>query len=245
MSNEREPIEAVFVDTLSGILDKIHVKDKMKSSFDKWKEYAFDVLSFLDFITDEMEWQITLVIGREGSGKTCGIRTLDPNTTVLFNCDKKPLTFVKDGKVGNYYYNKDSKPSNYYTPSNLDEIKRTMKAMKSKGHNPHVFILGHPEIYKDVNESASQRLRVLGKAAHKHNLEGRVVTCLYTHVDPSLDVNDPNRWCFITQNNGSNSARSMMGMFPPLIPNDFQYVLDVLNGKRKGDELPEGFTLGQ
>lgn len=57
-----------------------------------------------------------LVMGESGSGKTTSIRTLDPKTTLVIDCDKKGLSFKGWKKL----YNKQNK--NYIKTSNVDII---------------------------------------------------------------------------------------------------------------------------
>jgi hypothetical protein len=59
-----------------------------------------------------------LILGESGTGKSCAIRTLPPEETILINVNNKPLPFrghkakykqlSEDGLTGNYYKSDDS-----------------------------------------------------------------------------------------------------------------------------------------
>jgi hypothetical protein len=61
------------------------------------------------------------VMGQSGSGKSTGIRTLDPSTTIIINADKKALPW----KGWKHQYNTESK--NYAVISDKDKILQALQ----------------------------------------------------------------------------------------------------------------------
>ena len=75
--------------------------------------------------------KLVFIVGPTGSGKSTGIRNLDPKTTVLMNSDQKDLPFRQFGKS----YNKEMK--NYKKSSDLKVIKKLMLKL-NEPENAHV-----------------------------------------------------------------------------------------------------------
>ena len=121
----------------------------------------------------------------------------------------------------------DNSKKNYKVVSGYDEVKSQLKGInsKSKGHLI-VFILGHVEDYKSLGVD-KQRLKVLGKMATKHNIEGSVSHTYYTNIDVTKPLLDPTRYRLSTTNSGFNTARSPQGYWETeFIPNDYQLIID-------------------
>lgn len=236
-------VKTLIIDSLSGLLDKAltrYIRSKGKANYDKWTDWGTELLELTHIMTAEYGWEVTMVIGKEGSGKSVAARNLPPETTVYFNSDSKPLHFISDdGKLTSRGYTPENK--NYFEVTSIEGLLNTLKLIHSKGHRPRVFLLGHVDTYRDQHDVMSQRLRVLGKMAHKHNIEGATNNCFYTEVR-NTEADDLNRYVFLTRNSGSNTARSMMGLFPTYIPNDFQLINDILDGVKTKEDLPEGFN---
>lgn len=235
-------IDTLIIDSVTGFLDKKytkHLKTVGKANYDKWTDWGVEVLDLTHTITATYGWETVIVIGREGTGKSVAGRNLPPDRTVYFNLDSKPLHFVNDeGKVTSREYNKENK--NYFEITDTSQLFATMDLIHKKRHRPRVFILGHVDTYRDKNDMQAHRLRILGNLAHKHNIEGCTNNCFYTEVRQHAE-DDLNRFTFVTKNDGFNTARSLMGMFPKYIPNDFQLVNDILDGVKTKEDLPEGF----
>ena len=67
-----------------------------------------------------------LVIGESGAGKTTSIRTLDPKTTFVIDCDRKGLSFKGWKKIYN------AKNKNYIATSNLETIWGYLKRISNQ-----------------------------------------------------------------------------------------------------------------
>jgi len=89
-----------------------------------------------------------------------------------------------------------------------------------------VITFAHTEDNYDSNSVLQTSFKVVGGKLIGQNIkpEARFTTVLYTEV--YMKDEQPN-YCFLTQNNGTNTCKSPQGMFEDLrIPNDLQYVLD-------------------
>ena len=81
-------IRTITVDTLTQIQENEYMTDKKKPGHDKWKDYAITLHSFIIALQDQ-GFEIILIIGPPGTGKSSGMATLDPNTNIWFNADNK------------------------------------------------------------------------------------------------------------------------------------------------------------
>jgi hypothetical protein len=85
-----------------------------------------------------------------------------------------------------------------------------------------VVFMGHTEYYQD-NSITKQRLLTGGAKLTKLNLEGKLTYTLYTSVE--FESGKP-EYYFVTQTDGTTSARSPEGCFEFRIPNDLNYVIN-------------------
>lgn len=197
----------------------------------------------------------TLILGESGTGKTCSLRNLDPAKCLLIQPVRKPLPFRNQGwqeigknKPGNIYVT--SKPENIlmamrrssaeiiivddwqYILANQFMDRRNEKsfekftAIGGSGFdiaqsaseldpNKRVYILAHTQ----TDEFGRTRIKTLGKLLdEKIVVEGMFTTVLRTAVENGS-------YYFSTQNNGSDTVKSPMGMFEQLlIENDLAQV---------------------
>lgn len=89
-----------------------------------------------------------------------------------------------------------------------------------------VFILGHVQSSYDTDGSLRTEFKVIGGKliGEKIEVEGMFTNVLYTEV--VMKEGKP-EYFFLTQNNGKNTCKSALGLFPELrIPNDFKIVLE-------------------
>jgi len=86
-----------------------------------------------------------------------------------------------------------------------------------------VFVMGHPEVDTDSLGNKQVKLRTIGKMMDSYiSIEGLFTVVLFTNVSKTGDTMD---YTFVTQNTGSNTGKSPMGMFDSLyIPNDLETV---------------------
>ena len=220
-----------IVDTVNAIQNNQYMRmldRKTGVTRDKWMDFGVDIYCFLDDLKAR-GIEIILVLGYEGSGKSYGIKTLNPETTKWFHADNKPPTFK--GGLSGYFENRDlTKPKpNYQVPKTYSDIITWIDKGREKGviaSNLKVFILGHIEDFKTADGEMRQRLKVLGNMATKMNIEGSVTHCYYTEI---TKMGDKLEFKLRTQNSGFNTGRSPDEMFnDTYIPNDFQLILDAI-----------------
>lgn len=218
-------IRTVVIDTINQLMNDQHIalmeQKNRGANYDEWRDFAVDILDLYSFIKKLPNAVPIQVLGYEGSGKTVGGSFLNPEETVWFNVDKKPLSFVGARKL----YNAANK--NYLEPSSYKEVKDTLKLIHDVSKKPLiVFMLGHVEDYKAKDDKIRQRLKVIGKLANKYNIEGALSHCYYTHVDEDLKHTDPERYKLRTVS-VNDTARSPMGMWDSeFIPNNLQAIVD-------------------
>ena len=83
-------VRSIVVDTLTGIMDELYMTDSVKPTHDIWKDWAQTTWGFCSALQD-MGFELILVVGDPGTGKTLGIRTLPEKTNILYNSDNKNL----------------------------------------------------------------------------------------------------------------------------------------------------------
>lgn len=205
-----------------------HLQKKGKAGFDEWRNYGVEILDLVQFIKqlkskDGLDCVPVFILGFEGTGKSMGARKLDHESNLWINCDKKPLPFMGWRKL----YSPDNK--NYTNEkTTYKHIKEycSMVANQCVGVPPIVFILGHLENYKAGQEDF-QRLKVLGKMAHKFNLEGQTVHTYYTQIDGTESLDSLDRYLLRAHNTGFDTARSPEGYFSEeTFQNNFQTIVD-------------------
>lgn len=217
-------IKSVVIDTLTAIQSNQWMEDKRKPGHDKWMDYGQAIYAFIHDL-QKLGFEIVLILGEPGTGKSSGMRTLETKTNVWYNADDKNPVWTG----GTAEYGKKSNPSQFHViPKSYTEIISHINGIKqAKGlaPNPIAFVLGHTESYK-VGVDTKERLKTLGVVATKMQLEGKMETVLYSRVE--MDNGKPS-FILETQNNGFNTARSHQGMFEGKIPNDYGMILEKLS----------------
>lgn len=170
-------------------------------------------------------FELVLILGEPGTGKSSGMRTLKHDTNIWYNADNKNPVW----EGGNAEYGKKVNPRTpfHIIPSSYKEIINHIDEGLSRGmfeNERYAFITGHIETFKSGNETM-QRLKVLGNMATKMQLEGKLESVFYSMVEKSTDGLS---YILETQNNGFNTARSPQNLFEPKISNDYQFVLEAL-----------------
>jgi len=191
----------------------------------------------------------TLVLGESGRGKSYSLRNLNPDTTLVIQTHKKPLPFRSNGlkafKIDNWQKIidciKNAVPNGkdvvviddfQYLMANefmrrssekgfdkFTEIGHNAWAvMKMAGEGPdnlRVYIMSHTE----QDGQGGVKAKTIGKMIdEKITMEG-----MFTIVLRAMVVDD--RYTFSTQNNGQDTTKSPVDMFPDrLIDNDLAAV---------------------
>lgn len=218
--------EVVVLDTINQIQNNKYMDMLDKNTMitrDKWKDFGVEIYMLYHFCK-ELGVEIVQVLGYEGSGKSYGIKFLNPETTLWLHADAKPITF----KGGRQAYSREK--GNYTEPNTYEKVEKFIKFANDnrvdKSKPLVVFILGHIEDFKSEDGIMRQRLKVLGNLATKLNIEGSLAHCYYTDISY---VEDKPKYSLNTQNSGYNTARSLEELFEtPLIPNNFQLVLEAI-----------------
>jgi hypothetical protein len=231
-------IQTICVDTLNaiqnnqymGMLDK-----KTMVSRDKWKDFGVEIYAFMVEDLQSMGFETVLVLGYEGSGKSYGIKFLEPETNVWFNADKKNPTFknIEFGEStvsARKVYGTKNKPTKFMPiPKTYSDISNYIKSIKDAellSDNPVAFIIGHVDDYKTSGGEIRQRLKTLGNLASKMNIEGSVEYCLYSKIIATGDKVD---FKLDTKNSGSNTARASEDAFTKrYIDNNFNDIYQAI-----------------
>ena len=221
--SEKQLVQSICVDTLTGIQTIQYMTDRKKPGHDKWKDYGQAIYSFMDELI-KLGFEIVLILGDPGTGKSSGMRTLEPGSNVWFNADAKNPVWVG----GRAEYGKKNNPKMPYhmIPTSYKEILDHVKMCMDKGifaEDKIAFITGHTETYKDGHEMKS-RLKTLGNMATNMQLEGRLETVMYSKVEK--DETGETQFLLHTMNDGLNTARSPMELFEAKIPYDYKFVRD-------------------
>jgi len=224
MSDQQKKIRSICVDTLTGIQNEQYMRDRKKPGHDKWKDYGQDIYTFMGDLSG-LGFELVLILGEPGTGKSSGMRTLEPNTNLWFNADNKNPVWI-GGKAE--YGTKVAPRFPFHT---VPHDYKTVTDMLVKGINNgnfeeqrFAFLTGHVETFKSGNETM-QRLKVLGNMATKMQLEGKLESVFYSAVEKD---SDGIKYILETQNNGFNTARSPQGLFEPKIENDYGLIVQKL-----------------
>lgn len=190
-----------------------------------------------------------MVVGASGSGKSTSLRNFEPDEVGIFNVAGKPLPFKKQlPSVDNASYElimktlkRNSKKAYIIDDSQYLMAFEAFDKAKLKGYDKFtdiavnfrnlistairetskdtvVYFLHHDEMAED----GSRKAKTLGKMLDNQLVvEGLFSIVLYTK-------RDADGYWFITNSDGSNSAKSPMDMFDMKIPNDLKKVDSII-----------------
>lgn len=189
---------------------------------------------------------VVLVCGSSGSGKSTSLRNFEADEVSIFNVAGKPLPFRKKlptlnnatyPQIEKLIMRKDGKKAYVVDDSQYLMAFESFEKANQRGYDKFVdiavnfknlittaimhtpkdtitYFLHHCELADDGNLKA----KTLGKMLDNQLvLEGLFSIVLYTKVDSE-------GYWFITNNDGTNTAKSPMDMFPKKIPNDLKMV---------------------
>ncbi len=219
-----EKVRTICIDTLTGIQNEIYMRESKAPNFDIWKDYGTSIWGLISDLQD-LGFQIIMVLGEPGTGKSTGMMTLPHNTNIWYNADNKNPVWVG----GKEEYGKKANPRVPYhiIPKSYADITNHIKMGLGKGmfeEDRYAILTGHIEDYKTGMET-KKRLKVLGKMATKMQLEGKLETVLYSEVRLNAGKTE---FVLTTMNDGTNTARSPMNLFESVIPNDYNLVITKL-----------------
>ncbi len=191
-----------------------------------------------------------LILGESGSGKSCSLRNFDPQEVGIFNVASKPLPFRKKMRVlndANYvdimavltknqsrcYIIDDAQylmafslfdranevGYKKFTDAAVDFYNLVQTVIKSTSDDTIVYFLQHIE----RDDSGRIKAKTAGKMLDNQlTLEGLFSIVLLCEAKGEEHY-------FITQSDGTSTAKSPMGMFESLkIDNDLKMVDDVI-----------------
>lgn len=217
-------IRTICVDTLTGIMNEMFMTSSKKPTHDKWADWGKGVWQLISALQDR-GFEIILILGEPGTGKSSGMRTLPSKTNVWFNADNKNPVW----EGGKKEYGKKMNPIMPYhlVPKNYNDIISHIDEIESRGmfeEEKYAILTGHTEDYKTGN-LVKRRLKILGNLGTKMQLEGRLETVLYSNV---IKEGSETKYVLETENDGFNTARSPMNLFEPVIDNDYSMVINKL-----------------
>lgn len=217
-------VRSICIDTLTGIQNELYMLSVQKPNHDKWKDWGQDIWR-LNTDLQNLGFETILVLGDPGTGKSTAMRNLPKDSNIWFNADNKNPVW----KGGREEYGRKTAPRMpfHVIPRSYADIINHLKEGLDRGmfeDQRFAFLTGHTEEYKKGND-IHYRLKTLGNLATKMQLEGKYETVLYTKA---LQEGGETRYVFETQNDGFNTVRSPMGLFEPIIDNDFNFVINKL-----------------
>ena len=223
MAEETVKVRSICIDTLTAIQTNQWMEDKRKPGHDQWMDYGQKIYEFIHDL-QELGFEIILILGEPGTGKSSGMRTLPHMSNIWYNTDEKNPVW----EGGKAEYGKKNAPNKYHLlPKSYKAIIDHIKLVKDNNgftEDKFAFILGHTETFKKGNDNL-ERLKTLGKVATKMQIEGKMETVLYSRVE--MESGKPT-YILETQNNGFNTARSPQGILEGKIPNDYNMIIEAL-----------------
>lgn len=231
-------IKTIVVDTLNaiqnnqymGMLDK-----KTMVTRDKWKDFGVEIYAFMVDDLQRLGFEVVLVLGYEGSGKSFGLKYLEPGTNIWYNADRKNPTF-KDVEFASQKFNarkvygtKIQQTPYMVFPTTYSDITNHIEGIQKQGllaEKRVAFLIAHVEDYKSEGGEMRQRLKTLGGLASKMNIEGSVENCFYTKINP---LGDKVEFKLDTVNTGTNTGRTLEQAFESrYIDNNYQLIYDAI-----------------
>lgn len=191
---------------------------------------------------------LVMVYGQSGTGKSTSLRNFDKDDVSVINVSGKPMPFKKHLPTVNTNdytsiikglpaiktpsividdatylmvdeFMRNAKVSGYQKYTDMAKnFSDLIEAARRLPEDKIVYFIGHSEQADDGRE----HFKTIGKMLDNYvTLEGKFVIVLKTIVKDG-------NYYFSTQNNGQDTVKAPMDMFPdPLIPNDLKAV-DVL-----------------
>jgi hypothetical protein len=218
-------IRTICIDTLTGIQNEMYMTDSKKPGHDKWADYGKGIWSMISAL-QERGFEIILILGEPGTGKSTGMRHLPSKTNIWYNADNKNPVW----EGGKAEYGKKTSPIAPYhiIPKTYQDVIDHLDiglAGDMFEEERFAILTGHTEDYKTGDGLTKRRLKVLGNLSTKMQLEGRLETVLYSNV---RKTGQGVEYVLETVNDGFNTARSPMNLFDSVIPNDYNEIINKL-----------------
>lgn len=203
---------------------------------------------------------LVMLYGQSGTGKSTSLRNFDPNEVAVINVSGKPLPFrtkMRTYNCDNYAKIQAAIASTDRKAIVIDDatylmVNAFMRSAKVTGYQKYtdmafdfnnlidfaaslpaekiVYFIGH----SDQADDGREHFKTIGKMLDNYvTLEGKFTIVLKTVVQDG-------KYGFVTQNNGQDTVKSPMGMFPSaVIDNDLKAV-DTIIRDYWGMDIPEG-----
>ena len=222
--SEKIKVRTITIDTLTGIQNEIYMASIKKPNYDKWTDFGKSIWQLITKL-QKFGFEIIMILGEPGTGKSTGMRNLPSKTNIWFNADNKNPVW----EGGKTEYGKKSAPIEPYhmIPKTYKNVTDHIKEGIDKGmfeEERYAILTGHIEEYK-TGSLNKKRLKVLGNLATKMQLEGKLETVMYAEVRKE---GEETQYVLTTENDGFNTARSHMNMFEPVIDNDYNFIIEKL-----------------
>jgi len=219
---EKVKVRTITIDTLTGIQSEMYMTASKKPNYDQWMDFGKGIWKLITKL-QELGFEIIVILGEPGTGKSTGMRHLPSNSNIWFNADNKNPVWI--GGKEEYGMKNNPKFPQHIIPKSYGEIIEHIEGGMDNFEDLRFAILtGHIEDYKTGVDN-KKRLKLLGKVATKMQLEGRLETVMYSEVRKE---GDETKYVLTTENDGCNTARSPMQVFEPVIENDYNFVIEEL-----------------
>ena len=217
-------IRTICIDTLTGIQNEMYMTSTKKANHDKWKDYGQDIWRLISYLQDK-GFEIILILGEPGTGKSSGMRTLPSKTNIWFNADNKNPVWT--GGKAEYGKKFNPKMPFHLIPKTYKDVREHIEEVERRGmfeEEKFAILTGHIEDYKTGNQM-KKRLKTLGNMATNMQIEGKLETVLYADV---IKEEGKTKYVLYTENDGTNTGRSPMDMFEPVVENDYNFLIQKL-----------------
>ena len=154
-------VRTICVDTLTGIQNEMYMTSSKKPGHDAWADYGKGVWQLISDLQSR-GFEIVLILGEPGTGKSSGMRTLPHNTNIWFNADNKNPVWIG----GKEEYGKKGNPRMPYhvVPNTYKDITDHIDQGLEKGmfeEERFAILTGHTEDYKSGLENKKRLLNYL------------------------------------------------------------------------------------
>lgn len=230
MSKEKK-IRSICIDTLTAIMTDQYIAKAKKPGFDKWVDLSVGLWQFVTAIQD-MGFELILIVGKSGTGKSTGMMRLPHNTNIWYNMDHKNPSWTG----GRREYGTKTNPRSpfHVLPNSYSDVISHIKGGIEGGkfeEDRYAILTGHMEQDK-TNKETDVRLRVVGNLTKRLELENKLETVFYTNITRE---EKKSKFVLETISDGSNTAKSPMHpvnedeqLFDSIIPNDYNFVINKL-----------------
>ena len=135
-------IKTITIDTSTAIQNNLFMEMSKKADYDTWHDFGTGLWNMITFLQNK-GFEIILVLGEPGTGKTVAMRNLEPETNLWFNCDRKNPTFPG----GFQQYGSKNKPTKFQIqPETYEELYTILDVLEKKNvfeDRRYAILTGH------------------------------------------------------------------------------------------------------